>query len=578
MLVGCDQFGRTRPAAVPLAERLKAQYPDLSEGRFATIADFEQPEQMEIVHTSGSHESTASLGLTGGVAATGGRCLRARLASPQDAIVFSNSGSEQWVLKRDWREYDLLLANIYCPHASTEMELTLTAGSAAAREAAGGSGGTAVVSAVSPMLLGTGWNLLRLDLTEAAERLALDDVQELRFTLPKISAPVELRIDDVILVSNRRDIFGTSSNTTGELYIQQRGRRWNLGAGGRFELAFSQGQIVAWYDVAGDPNHLRNLVGGGALGPMPIVLPETPGGDLRGVQQFIDLGQTVVARQRVLEMSPVRIVLESDWRFVPAGSAPTPETPYHRWTHCIYPSGHMYVGLECSTQAGHWSAGDMGVALTTLDVPESAVYLHPTALLDDPDDLRQTSFAAISPGGEERPGLLFVPSDGRAAPQLDSIRNAAERQLYVIASGGKVQNPVQNWEFLLSIWPPGNTSAPQRVHRALAYAGTPPIEIAIGSAVTDRPGDSDHDGFDERQGCFVVVPEGNRARMYVDARRRAIDAPAFCITGVNDRQAAVYFDQAILDAHRMTNDPEGNLVFQIPANLTKRHLIEVYLR
>ncbi|HEY3243147.1 MAG TPA: hypothetical protein VGM03_07325 [Phycisphaerae bacterium] len=584
LLTGCAGLAGRNTAVRPLAERLKAQYPDLAEGRFAIIADFEQPEQMAIVHASGSADSSAALDLTGGIPATGGRCLRVRLAAPQDALVFSNpseAGSEEWVLKRDWREYDLLLANVYSPQSNVELELTLAAGIPARRDSrqAGEAPGRApVVSAVSPMLLAAGWNLLRLDLTEAGEKLAMDDVRALRLTLPKIAAPLDLRIDDVILVSNRKDLFGNSSATGGELYIQQRGRRWNIGAGGRFELGFSQGQIVAWYDLAGDPNRLRNLVGGGALGPMPIVLPDSPDGDFRGVQQFVDLGQTVVARQRVLEMSPVRVMLESDWRFVPVGSVPTPEAPYHRWTYCIYPSGHMYVGLECTTKTAQWSAGEMGVALTTLDVPETEVYVHSTAQLDDPDDLRQTSFAAISPGGAERPGLLFVPSDGRVAPQVTAIHNAAERQLYVIASGGQVQAPVQEWDFLVSVWPPGNTGPQQRVQRALAYAGAPPIEMAIGTLVTDHPGDPDHDGFDERTGCFVIAPDENRARVYVHARTRPLDAPVFCVTGIQGRQPAVYVDQAILDSRRMTFDSDGNLVFQVPGTLAQRHLVEVYLR
>jgi len=583
---GCDLL---RPrTAVTIEQRLSAHYGDLADAPFAVIADFERIEQAELVRSTGPTASTPVLSERGGVAATGVGCVRFTLASPDDALILSDATATHAKIERDWREFDLLIANVNSPRDDLAVELTLTAAAKTSRpvENTGNGPPDATTSSVkSRMLLRSGWNVLRIDLTEAGERLALDDVRELRWSVPEAGEPVELRLDDIVVVSNRKDLFGSAANATGELYVQRQGRRWNVGAGGRFELGFSQGQIVAWYDLSSDPGRVRNLIGGGALGPIPVIVPSDAERGFQSPHAPDDVfagGSSIAARQRVIEMSRVRVVVESDWRFVPAGGTPSDSSPYHRWRWCIYPSGQIYASVESSPHAADAADDEdttWGVVFTTSDVPDERVYLHPTAQLEDPDDLRRTSFAAVCPGDPDGCGLLIVPSDGREGPQVSAIHNTRERQLHLLFSGGASQSDAQRWRFLLSLWPEGNAAPKARESRALVYTGAGlggPVELTIGTAASNRPGDRDHDGFDEGQGCYAVTLDANRVRLTFDARQRSVDWPVFCASGVSSDVASVYVDQAILSDRHMADDADGNLIFHIPATLSGRHLIEVY--
>ncbi|MCH7702954.1 MAG: hypothetical protein IID37_14825, partial [Planctomycetes bacterium] len=246
--IGCSGLLRSEQQFSTQSDRLMAYYPDLRTGRFAVVADFEHPRHMELFQLAGD-SAVAELGLLidGGVAATGGRCLQAVFGDRGDTLLADSSTARNWFLKRDWRDYNLLLMSVHSPSDGVELELSIVAGS------------TKPMHTLLP--LHAGWNVIRLDLHEVGESIPLDSVRALRWSVVDADRPIELRFDDIILADNREEVMGSSTGDDGKLYLQRDGRRWRIGAAGRFELGFANGQIVAWYDLESDPNRLRTLVG-----------------------------------------------------------------------------------------------------------------------------------------------------------------------------------------------------------------------------------------------------------------------------------------------------------------------------
>jgi len=314
------------------AERLRDAYPALREGPFALIADFEDPSHMELFHAS-AETPVGAVRLNGqhGRPETGAACLDFTATASSDAVVADNQKAEKWYLKRDWRDFHLLLMSVYAPVEGLVFHIEITSGRS----------GDAVTAETS-LTLEQGWNPLRLDLGELGEQIALDEIRRLRLSVSGMGQPVTIRVDDILLVASQEAMFGDASNTDGRLYVERIGRRWRVGAGGRFELVFSNGQISAWYNLAADPYRLRNLVGGTTLGPVPVLAQ--PSGN-SGRSAFSSATR-VVSRQAVVEMNEVRVAIATQWEFVTDGQAGADDRPSFRWVYTIYPTGQLFVSVD----------------------------------------------------------------------------------------------------------------------------------------------------------------------------------------------------------------------------------------
>ncbi|MEK7731498.1 MAG: hypothetical protein AAB363_06530, partial [Planctomycetota bacterium] len=305
---------------------------------------------MDLVRLIGvSEQAKGVLDRKGGRVETGTACMQLTAGSPNDTVVLANTSEARWYLKRDWRAYDLLLMSIHAPTRGLALDLSIGSWPAEQR-----------LSAQSSIALQRGWNGMRIDLAEVDEKISLDDVREIRLAVSGVSKPVELRFDDILLTGNRVDLLGDSRNTTGALYVQQAGRRWNVGAGGRFELTFANGQITSWYNLAADPNRVRNLVRGTTLGPSPVVV----GASGAELGDFSVLGKSVVARQRIVELNAVRAVVASEWRFVDDPDASLNDRPFQRWVYTVYPSGQVFVAVEATGMTKSWTPPGLGLAVT----------------------------------------------------------------------------------------------------------------------------------------------------------------------------------------------------------------------
>lgn len=565
-LSGCQGISRVGgPGNLTQSDRLMAYYGDLHTGRFAVIADFEHTKHMELFRSvSASGTSLHRLSLTSGIAATGSRCLRAEFAEPEDELTADGSVAGNWNLPRDWRDYDLLIMAVHAPVA-VNLQLSLVSGRGKHRSIAD-----------SRIPLDIGWNLLRLDLADAADHIALDDIRELRWSLPAITHHTVLLIDDIILSANQADLFGDSSAEDGKLYLRRHGRRWDIGAAGRFELGLINGQIKYWYDLTNDRLRVRNLVDGCVMGPSVVILTGDEDFGEAAVESFPAWGDRIIARQRLMEASNTRIVVSCVWDFVSAEGMTETDTPWQKWTYTIYPSGAMYVHLECATETPTWTADRLGLTVSLQDREHMKILCHSTSQLGDTGRLLHVPYAYAGTEGSDGSGLLFVVHDGRSAPLMRCLRRNPISRMTAVAFGGETQKPVQQWDCLFDLGPAASEAERAAAARAVHYCFPPTLSPTVGELVTDSTGDRDHDGFNERFGCYVLAPDANRVLLTFDGKDAPLYDPVFAIRAGEGLEAWVYLDYVILE--NVSRTARGDVLFQVPGTLNSARTLEVYLR
>ncbi len=551
-LGGCAAAGRQHSGGPTQADRLIPIYPELKSGRFLVLADFEQPEHMDLFRIiSVSDAAKCVLDPRGGRPETGKNCLAFTSGSVGDTVVVANAEEAKWYLKRDWRAYDLLLMSVHSPARGLSLDLTIAAGVPEKR-----------MSAQSTIPLDRGWNVLRIDLAEIGELIPLDDIQEMRFAAGEAGKPQQLRFDDIVLTASREDLLGDSGNGAGELYVQRVGRRWNVGAGGRFELTFSNGQITRWYNLAVDPQRLQNLVNGTTLGPSLIPLDEEglPAGDLSA------WGRSVVAGQRIVELNAVRAVVECEWRFVEERAQAAGNRPFHRWTYHIYPSGQVYAHVESSAQSAKVGPRRWGlsVALASppsqpwgVEIPEDGARCHAVARHPSTDSL--VLFAADVGGNPMR--MASSADDAMRRRQMTAVDTAAS------------DSTTRRWNVHLFLGTSSQVTEAEALARATEYASGGAVRLEVG---TSAAGSEQEGGLNPATGCYEFGTEQRRLRLVVEGRRRPAFSPVFRVEAGGGRESCVYVNHLI---HRMVgHDAGGGLLFQLPSTVVDDTLVEVLVQ
>jgi hypothetical protein len=556
-------------------------YPELATGRFAVIADFEDPRQLDLFRvirgtekaeclSGGSSRSGERAGPSncvlqpkGGRSETGRRCLSFTAASMNDAVLIANTPEGKWHLKRDWRAYDLLLLSVESPVNGLTLDMSIASGPP-----------ESTVSAQSSLPLTRGWNVLRLDLAEIGELIALDDVQEMRIGVSTANTAVvqgtgapSIRLDDLLLSGNREDLFGDARDTAGRLYVQRVGRRWNVGAGGRFELTFSNGQITHWYNLVSDPNRLRNLVQGGTLGPIPVAL------DASG--NIVSRSGSVVARQRLVEMSPVRAVVAGEWRFSGQSNAAPADCPFHRWVYTIYPTGQIYVALETNWVKSAGVPPSTGLAMT-LSSPDDGDWSvrHGGTLAEGLQVFPPGSFVARSASLDT--ALLWVLDEPSAETRITQGRDASAKHLSVVIHGEPGGEPARRWSGHLFLTRSAGFSDAEAASRAKAYESPPGLRLELGTPAADPSGVSRTRSWDASEGCLVIQPDQGRVRLTMPTNAGMVFSPVFRITGTAGADCWVYVDHLVLS--QLARNTDDEVIFQLPSVAPKGTLIEVLSR
>lgn len=534
VLGGCESAPRARELSGNRLDRLVATYPDLASGRFVVLADFDDAKHMQLAQVVRmSDRAAVSLDRTGGRAETGASCLRFRAGSDEDALVLSNAVASDWYMKRDWREYDLLLASLHAPRGGAEVELAIVGGEPERR-----------LSAETTLDLRPGWNDLRIDLASIGEFLPLDDVRQIRVRFLDPDRRSELGVDDVILTSNREALFGDSSLSDGSLYVQKRGRRLIVGAGGSFKLTFAKGQITEWFDLRGEDPRERNLVRGTALGPTPVVLSS----DESYLVPLMAEGARVVARQRLLEANRVRAVVEVDWTI--AGDSQREQPPSVRWRYAVYFDGSLRVRCDADLAGALPPGRKLGVGVS-LARPPAGIVVEESSV-----DGRALAVTKRLDGTGA--GLAWVTSHlGEDASPIRAFHEPQLGKTTLVWTTESATNPRQSWASTLLL---GRSPAEGENATPAGLGLVPPVvEILEGRRLPVSE-------FPE-----LLDVEASQGRF----RARADLPPYVCfcrVSGLDTGRVWVYVNQQL---HRdWTRDASGRVLVALPP-LDSRAVVEV---
>ena len=567
-------------------DRMAAAYPDLRAGRYAIIADFEDPTHVELFRAMGTPAPRSGAAFTshveartrGGRAETGSGCLSATILTPEDAIVINSDHATQWALKRDWHDYDLLLLAVHSPSANVDVSLTVRSGAARAGSGAteepsprpsplkgeGGGGSTvrdgarelAARKATTRQRLERGWNLLRLDLADLGEHVALDDVREIRISADAPKWPLELRLDDIILTASRTRLFGDAEARDGKMFTYQQGRRYHIGAGGKFELVFGNGQIVGWYDLAADPRRIRNLWDGMMLGFAQ------PGGANRA---GADSDPGIVVSSKLREANVVRCVLVVEVRAQLPAPTDTKGLVY-RWTYDIYPTGKIYTSVEFGPR--------MSTAFADPPLLRVTKAREPRGKFD-------TIFSTIAPrAGEDLHQGAFAPQGASAnmaivaTIPIDETTSGDRRS--IVSDDGLGFGPTHPEQF--------DRTRPwllRLAHCDHSLMGEDPtifaewFEGAETFSLVARGGKavSETVGFDGGAGTYRVNAKGESIRIELGTGIGWFDSPGFVVAETPGTDAWVYANSKLVTP--TARDADGNLIFQLPGVVREKTVVEV---
>ena len=547
----------------PVVDRLRETYPELATNKFLVVADFEDPVQgqMFTMRTRSQrgyfHPSTKR-----SRPETGAGSLEVYFAEPSDMLLAWSSQGGDWSLPADWRDYRLLLMSLYCRSGPKVINLEIQGRGAGERYRQDG------------ILLESGWNTVGIDLTEVARHVDLSYVAHVGWRLEQPTAAVRIYFDDLILVDNRVDIWGTPDGAPGSLYVTHEGRRIRLGACGRFELVFYNGEITEWYDLGTDPERERNCVNWpkntpAALGPVAVLLDKRGGSGgeesdpsasstrnigLDGLRNWGQADGMVRVKQSVVEVSALRAVIECE-RFIRSVDGTADEiTLTTRYT--VTPQGRMYVAIECPTSGPGWNAEEIGHAFTCSWAGGFRPQCH-SAPLELSDDVEEADSFVLFARGRGLPGtsdLLCVAHNAQSLADVVRLSGGDPDRVAAMFRTTRLQKPTQQWALMMIVWPDDIDDSEVASFLVQSYTRPAALELSVGEAVRTDAGDLDNDGFNESQGCYVIRTDSGRARLRLDVRDRPCWYPMIKIADTQEKQVWAYADGRIIPSETRTAD------------------------
>jgi hypothetical protein len=561
----------TRRAAAlsPVLQRMQSTYPDLAAGRFISLADFESPGQELLFRCVGPDgteggRSQPTLSILRSRNETGAGGLKAHLGDATASLRFDGARSTEMALIRDWRPYSLLLMSVFAPPEGATLQFAVESG-------------TRLPAHWSRTLsLKPGWNLHRLDVAIIGDRIDLADVRALSWRLPQATTAADLYFDDILLADNTQSVLGAQAGS-GELYAFTRGRRIHVGARDRFELAFHDGLLVAWRSGSDE-----NLADSAGLGPWPVPLAEDWASASSAPVAYDDpalfaaWGTAVAATQRIVEATPFRVIVAGRWVFGDGGASPTgddsqPEAaPSHSWRYTVYPTGQVYVRVRSVAPPTGWGLPRVGYALAVSGQRDFRPIL--SAAQHAGDDQPDCVLLA-RPGGQRADLLWTWPHGLRLARQRDQT-SADERRLAVIA-GDLDAATVIDTAHLLRVWPTDIDGWPEATGFAADYAKPATIVMHTGRLLTDVPGDLDHDGFNESEGCYEFAANETALRFDFDPAPRLRFDPVFRVHETAGQRAWVYARGRLINT--VGRDGDDNLLIWLGHVLSTRTAVEIHV-
>ena len=553
--------------APPTADRLVSTYEDLASKHFEIVADFESPEQASMFRVE-TPDSPGAVRFSTERARpeTGTGSLKMTFIDSKERIVAQDRTDAQWSLVRDWSKYQLLLMSVFTPRKLGTFQVNVRSGT-----------DVPLTYTASRIMLNPGWNLVRIDLGDLQEEVNLADMRALGFGCDPLETPVELYLDDVVLVDNTRQVFGPTEPRDGELYVRSEGRRIAVGAGGRFEVIFSRGQIRQWYDLGMDTSRLHNLAGRGSLGPAPVVVPAEGSAKKLNPDDpsaWAGLGVAVAVHQALAEVTPLYARVEGQLRFGSVDSPPDDNSPAHRWIYSIYRDGRIYVECSGTARTDNFNPPGIGMAFScdsSAGFRRELAQSQP-ALAEEGQEPRSSSYCLFTRPQRNAADFLIIPSAPMAARSIDNAGESRSGVLWLIPG----QEAGFGFAALMKVWPADIDSPAQADPIAEDYQKPLPIGLEVGHLGRTDPGDFDGDGFSEARGYYVLQLDGSTARVRIPAQPRLRFAPMFKVLDVGNRDVWAYLDgKQVKDMQR---DADGNVLFIVPGVISREALLEITSR
>jgi len=230
----------TRPAGL-LSDQQIAAYSVLAECEYLVLADFEKASDLQDFSLARERGPLGASKIFYGNSPTATGIGSMGLAMESQGA-FSLTFD---TLIRHWKDYNLFLLAVFSPDEMVNGAVRIT-------DADG-------KSYSHQFLLQRGWNKLQIDLRTAGRSIGLDKISRVVLVFPQ-AGPAEFFLDDLILVNYRKVLLGGENDPVGTVFAVQDGKRFHLGSTGRFELVFSEGGLIAWYDLSTDAARAQNLL------------------------------------------------------------------------------------------------------------------------------------------------------------------------------------------------------------------------------------------------------------------------------------------------------------------------------
>lgn len=520
-------------ALPPVLARIRDAYPDCRSGRFVCLAAFESPEELELFRVAGEDPAGRTgdqpeISIRHARNETGAGSLRVRLGGAGTRLVFDGTQARQLTLIRDWKPYTLLLLSVFNPADAIDVRTTLTSGQERPLS-------WDLVARIQP-----GWNVVRIDLADAGDRIELDDVRRIEWSLAGGASEAELFFDDILLTNNRQNIAGSGA-AEGELFVYRRGDALHIASLNRFDVAIRNGVIVRCGAAEG-----VNLAAGDGLGPWPVVRAfDADAGDPVKVipAENTPFSRDSTATEQILESAPARVVVEYQRPLVGGDGAV-------RTRYVFYPNGRVYFRI-------HWP-GDAAGAARGLAL-EAADAAGLGAVRGDSSAGGRGTFVLFTRRAAQQHDVLWAPSDPALAASAATQRRGEAGVIGVVAPWPESADEVAG---LLVVWPTDLNGVPEAESLAGDYQLPARVTVRTGQLRTDVDGDLDGDGFNESEGCYEIQPSGGVARFSFDSQKRLRHNPLIRVHDVRGLRCWVYADGRVVEPLR--RDGQDNLLVQLP--------------
>jgi hypothetical protein len=533
-LVGCFPSRLSEHTGEPILTQIARERPEVDTSNACVLADFgtsEQAAAFRIVQVDGQTAWPQVLPMPDSPAERG---LAFTLSRRGDALVVHLDQLAGGCASAA-SDYGTVLAILYCPTQSVALRIT-------ARDARQ----NALVSIAADLAPGRGLVSMELGGTFPGE-------QALRTVCFELADDRETDLFLRAMVLADRASWAVGGPDTGGFRVCRRAGRVFVGLPDGQQLILAHGIVWRWYPAEG-------INAASATGLGPVFVSPQDGSPL-------DAADCLGWQVAIAEASSFRCVVEAacdSQELAPADETSGPGA-FARRQFTIYPDGRVYIAyapggpnasapaallaLALDAQAGFENSPPAPVMATY----EPAEYIH--------------VHAQTAPGGS----LLWVPAEPKAAaravwtPTADGKRCVAAMPLDARAL------PIAS---LLWFLPLDVIAAAEIEQRAADYQRPATLRVSVGRRVFDAPGDLNHDGFNESEGCYELALESDRLHFVFEPGGQTRYAPVFRAEGTQGKKTRVYVNgRTIKD---QTRDREGRLLFSLSDSLQTIRYVDVY--